>query len=230
MSSLYLENLEEYVIDSKKIVSYKWLSRDLAVPYDVAKKMLYAFAQEKGNRVNAIYLIAGTNTKTNMHEFRLVHQQNIEKAKEEFKPITSLHIYSVQSANVKDSNEIWTENYQQVVELARSGKSDQFIDNRYSSIVFDAVFFRDSKQTIPDIKPQIQNNHNKTTSKAEVKEKKDNSTIERLESGNTNYSTEAKKTKTPAKSTFEQYFTKKSTSDAKQTEAAEKDKKTKRTS
>jgi hypothetical protein len=36
---LYLENLDEYVNDEAKIVTYKWLSRTLSVNVDQAKRL-----------------------------------------------------------------------------------------------------------------------------------------------------------------------------------------------
>ncbi|WAR27412.1 DPOD3-like protein [Mya arenaria] len=61
---LFLENIDEYVNDESKIVTYKWLSQTLQVNCNVAKQMLYQFVQternEKGNdNITVTYFVSG---------------------------------------------------------------------------------------------------------------------------------------------------------------------------
>jgi hypothetical protein len=52
-----MEDLQGFVFDEAKCVTYKWLSITLGVSADVSKRMLYEFAQAHSAKVSAIYLV-----------------------------------------------------------------------------------------------------------------------------------------------------------------------------
>ncbi|XP_074070670.1 DNA polymerase delta subunit 3 [Macrotis lagotis] len=61
---LYLENIDEFVTDQNKIVTYKWLSYTLGVHVNQAKQMLYDYVERKrkensGAQLHVTYLVSG---------------------------------------------------------------------------------------------------------------------------------------------------------------------------
>ena len=55
----YMEDLQGFVFDESKCVTYKWLSTTLGVSADVSKRMLYEFAEANAAKLSAIYLVSG---------------------------------------------------------------------------------------------------------------------------------------------------------------------------
>ncbi|PNF25578.1 hypothetical protein B7P43_G03826 [Cryptotermes secundus] len=95
---LYLQNIEEYVMDEDKIVTYKWLSKNLDIHVNTAKQLLYTFATEQKDDVHLTYLVGGVLCDGTGCKIQIVRQEDLEKAKAEFKALTSEHVYSVQKA------------------------------------------------------------------------------------------------------------------------------------
>ena len=60
---MWMDNLEEFVFEERKAVTYKWLSRALSVHVNVAKQMLFAFAEKNSGKVDLVYLVAGSKVK-----------------------------------------------------------------------------------------------------------------------------------------------------------------------
>ena len=58
----YMEDLQGFVFDEAKCVTYKWLSITLGVSADVSKRMLYEFAEAHSAKVSAIYLVRSAQT------------------------------------------------------------------------------------------------------------------------------------------------------------------------
>lgn len=133
-SELYLENLDEFVNDEDKIVTYKWLSRTLSVPVNKAKQMLYTFVEKQKAlnsecKLNITYLIGGkciANEDT-AYRFAIIQEKDLEETKKTFSLVTSIHIYSVQRCKLKDSNSLCTVDY----EVQQQHKNE---DNRWSHI------------------------------------------------------------------------------------------------
>ncbi|KAJ7375535.1 DNA polymerase delta subunit 3, partial [Desmophyllum pertusum] len=105
---LYFANLDEFVNDEDKIVTYKWLSRTLSVPVNKAKQMLYAFVQKQkaskaASHLNITYIIGGRCSVNGdiVHRYVITQDENLEETKKTFSPVTSLHIYSIQKCKLK---------------------------------------------------------------------------------------------------------------------------------
>ncbi|XP_078381074.1 uncharacterized protein LOC144663867 isoform X2 [Oculina patagonica] len=115
---LYFANLDEFVNDEDKIVTYKWLSRTLSVPANKAKQMLYAFVQKQkaaksASHLNITYIIGGRSSVDGeiVQRYVITQDENLEETKKTFSPVTSLHIYSIQKCKLKDSNSLYTVDY-----------------------------------------------------------------------------------------------------------------------
>ncbi|XP_069678092.1 DNA polymerase delta subunit 3-like isoform X2 [Periplaneta americana] len=97
---MYLQNVEEYVMDEDKIVTYKWLSKNLDIHVNTAKQLLYYFASTQKNNVNTTYLIGGVLNDETGCKILIVREEDLEVIKKQFKVITSQHVYSIQKAKV----------------------------------------------------------------------------------------------------------------------------------
>ena len=126
-SSVYLENLEDFVHDQGLVVTYKWLSRQLGVPVNLAKQMLYAYhaasttnAGAKGDAgspeggCTASYFLGGRLADGSGIAFRVVPEAGLETARSAFAEVTTEHVYSLQAAPLSDaSSTLYTADYDQ---------------------------------------------------------------------------------------------------------------------
>nr|XP_061795841.1 DNA polymerase delta subunit 3-like [Nerophis lumbriciformis] len=120
MDELYLDNIDEYVNDHDKIVTYKWLSGTLGVHVNTAKQMLYHYLdnkrKESSAQLHATYLVSGKcvdNGQTS-HRVSLVREEQLEDFKSKMSLIVSIHVYSVQKALLRDSGPLYAVDYDAV--------------------------------------------------------------------------------------------------------------------
>ncbi|XP_068590902.1 DNA polymerase delta subunit 3 [Cebidichthys violaceus] len=120
MDELYLDNIDEYVNDQDKIVTYKWLSLTLGVHVNIAKQMLFHYLdhkrKESSAQLHATYLVSGKfvdNGQTS-HKVSVVKEEQLEDFKSKMSLIVSVHIYSVQKALLKDSGPLYSVDYDAV--------------------------------------------------------------------------------------------------------------------
>ncbi|KAI4489549.1 hypothetical protein M0802_010986 [Mischocyttarus mexicanus] len=93
----YLEILNGYVYDDDKVVTYKWLSKELEVHVNVAKQVLWEFWQKhkENNDITSTVMLIG-NLKSGGMRVEVIKQSNLDTAKDKFNSIISEHIYSIQ--------------------------------------------------------------------------------------------------------------------------------------
>ncbi|KAG7220000.1 hypothetical protein INR49_018466 [Caranx melampygus] len=133
MDELYLDNIDEYVNDHDKIVTYKWLSLTLGVHVNTAKQMLYHYLDHKRKEssapLHATYLVSGKfvdNGQTS-HKVSVVREDQLDDFKAKMSLIVSVHIYSVQKALLKDSGPLYSVDYDAVKDNLKNC-------NKYSAI------------------------------------------------------------------------------------------------
>ena len=101
---MWKKNLEEWIYEETKIVTYKWLSKQISVHVNVAKQMLFEFAQqqlkdETKSDLEVIYLLAGRIVKEpKSTKVCLVKSKNLQAKEVEFEFLTSKHVYAVSKA------------------------------------------------------------------------------------------------------------------------------------
>ncbi|KAK3925780.1 DNA polymerase delta subunit 3 [Frankliniella fusca] len=95
---MYLQNIEEFVLDEDKIVTYKWLSKSLNIHVNKSKQLLYTFCKNKKDSVSATFLIAGKLRCNGECHMVVVGQDKYEETKSLFESFSSEHVYSVQKA------------------------------------------------------------------------------------------------------------------------------------
>ncbi|RVE61192.1 hypothetical protein OJAV_G00168410 [Oryzias javanicus] len=120
MDELYLDNIDEFVNDHNKIVTYKSLSLALGVHVNTAKQMLYHYLEHKRKesspQLHATYLVTGKfvgNGQT-CHKVSIVREDQLEDFKSKMNLIVSVHVYSVQKALLKDSGPLYSVDYDAV--------------------------------------------------------------------------------------------------------------------
>ncbi|XP_043585559.1 DNA polymerase delta subunit 3-like [Bombus pyrosoma] len=93
----YLETVAEYIFDNDKLVTYKWLSKELEVHVNVAKQILWEFWQryKKEKDFNCTFLLIGILHDGGMR-VEIVREKDLLTAKEKYSKIISEHIYSLQ--------------------------------------------------------------------------------------------------------------------------------------
>ncbi|KAJ7320579.1 hypothetical protein JRQ81_020090 [Phrynocephalus forsythii] len=115
---LYLENVDEFVTDQNRVVTYKWLSYTLGVHVNQAKQMLYDYVERKrkensGVQLHVTYLVAGNLLQNGYlcHKVAVVKEHGLEAMKSKLSVVTSVHVYSVQKAMLKDSSPLYSTDY-----------------------------------------------------------------------------------------------------------------------
>ncbi|NXI35790.1 DPOD3 polymerase, partial [Galbula dea] len=115
---LYLENIDEFVTDQNRIVTYKWLSYTLGVHVNQAKQMLYDYVERKrkensGAQLHVTYLVAGDLIQNGhvCHKVAVVREDKLEAMKSKLATVASVHVYSIQKALLKDSGPLYNTDY-----------------------------------------------------------------------------------------------------------------------
>eukprot|EP00850_Spirogloea_muscicola_P001960 SM000007S20920 [mRNA] locus=s7:946100:948422:+ [translate_table: standard] len=132
-----LAELERLVHDELRVVSYKWLSRAFSLPSDIAKQVLYKFAESHKGRVEATYLVAGwTKEEPTSQALQLTSSGKLEECKAAMAEVTSVHVYSVQQALPKDAAALWSAEFIQAEELFNKARrvDNCLWDNRFSGV------------------------------------------------------------------------------------------------
>ncbi|XP_037537847.1 DNA polymerase delta subunit 3 isoform X2 [Nematolebias whitei] len=117
MDELYLDNIDEFVNDHNKIVTYKWLSQTLGVHVNTAKQMLYHYLEHKRNesspQLHATYLVSGKSVDNGQtcHKVSVVREEQLEDFKLKMSLVASVHVYSVQKALLRDSGPLYGVDY-----------------------------------------------------------------------------------------------------------------------
>ncbi|EGI62670.1 DNA polymerase delta subunit 3 [Acromyrmex echinatior] len=96
ISNEHLETLAGHVFDNDKLVTYKWLSKELHIHVNIAKQILWNFYQkyQSNNDIECTYLLIGYLKEKGMR-VEVVKGSNLSEAKEKFSKIISEHVYSV---------------------------------------------------------------------------------------------------------------------------------------
>jgi len=120
---MYMENLEEWILEENKVVTYKFLSRSLKVHVNVAKQMLFNFVESKKSSstplLGIVYLVSGAienkdadkpaddATESNTLKVMLVKEKDLKEILPEFSKVYSQHIYSVQLAEAVNQTSLY---------------------------------------------------------------------------------------------------------------------------
>ncbi|XP_046472429.1 DNA polymerase delta subunit 3-like isoform X1 [Neodiprion pinetum] len=96
---IYLEALAGYINDDDKLVTYKWLSKELGIHVNLSKQLLFEYWEtqrvQKNHVISATFLLMGYVKEREMR-VEVVKEDHMASAKEKFEKIISEHIYSLQ--------------------------------------------------------------------------------------------------------------------------------------
>ncbi|XP_069664792.1 DNA polymerase delta subunit 3 isoform X2 [Haliaeetus albicilla] len=152
---LYLENIDEFVTDQNRIVTYKWLSYTLGVHVNQAKQMLYDYVERKrkensGAQLHVTYLVAGNLIQNGhiCHKVAVVREDKLEAMKSKLATIASVHVYSIQKALLKDSGPLYNTDYDIV-------KTNLHNCSKFSAIHCAAAVPRTSAE-VPQVQTSVQ--------------------------------------------------------------------------
>jgi len=120
---MYMENLEEWILEENKVVTYKYLSRSLKVHVNVAKQMLFNFVETKKSSktplLGIVYLVSGAvenknvegsaddATESTTQKVMLVKEKDLKEVLLKFSKVYSQHIYSVQLAEAVSQTSLY---------------------------------------------------------------------------------------------------------------------------
>ncbi|XP_070605519.1 DNA polymerase delta subunit 3 isoform X2 [Erythrolamprus reginae] len=100
------------------VVTYKWLSFTLGVHVNQAKQMLYDYVERKrkenaGVQLHVTYLLAGNLVQNGhtYHKVAVVREDKLEAMKSKFSSVASVHVYSIQKAQLRDSSPLFNTDY-----------------------------------------------------------------------------------------------------------------------
>ncbi|XP_054012698.1 DNA polymerase delta subunit 3-like [Hylaeus anthracinus] len=93
----YLETVAGYIFDNDKLVTYKWLSKELEVHVNIAKQILWAFWQryKEEKSFECSFLLMGVLHDSGMR-VEVLKEKDLSRGKEKFAKIVSEHVYSLQ--------------------------------------------------------------------------------------------------------------------------------------
>lgn len=157
VDSMYMDNLDEFINDENKIVTYRWLSTTLQVHVNQAKQMLYNFVihqrnGDKEDNLNVTYFVAGlqkNEDSTKIHRCEVVSESNLEAVKSTLQELYSCHIYSVQKSKLQESDALYITDYNLM-------KENVFESCKQSSIQFDAKRLVAKLESVaPKIKKEV---------------------------------------------------------------------------
>jgi len=101
---LWFQNLEEWIFDESKLVTYKYVAASLKIHVNAAKKMLYTFNKESSRKTFAIYLVVGSINEE--CHIRLIADKGIEKEEAKFDKVLSKHVYALGQPSIYDENDL----------------------------------------------------------------------------------------------------------------------------
>ena len=101
---LWFQNLEEWIFDESKLVTYKYVAASLKIHVNAAKKMLYTFNKESSRKTFAVYLVVGSINEE--CHIRLIADKGIEKEEAKFDKVLSKHVYALGQPSIYDENDL----------------------------------------------------------------------------------------------------------------------------
>ena len=110
---LWRQNLEQWIFDDGKIVTYRNVAISLKVHFNVAKKMLSTFKKDSKRPLKAVYLVAGTAAGSGPGglgsglRVKLIEENRMEQEESNFDKLTTKHLFALGKMDSKfDINDI----------------------------------------------------------------------------------------------------------------------------
>jgi len=107
---MVLDNIDEFIKDENKVVTYKWLSLSLSLNVNKAKSYLEQYYSQNNKDLKAIYFVSGVKQdgeNNKLHCYQLVRKESLNDVKSEYSELISSHIYSLQKCQIKDASTLY---------------------------------------------------------------------------------------------------------------------------
>jgi len=170
IDGMFMENLQEWVLEEDKVVTYKYLSRSLKCHVNVAKQMLFNFIQDQreksGSDLGIVYLLSGNQAVDGMKKLKvvLVEEKDLEKEVEKFDNLLSKHIYSVQKNQKISATALYATDLLSMKEDVYSCNSQSAIKNKAAVPKPNYTVMR-----APEVKKEVKHEIKKEIKKEEPK-------------------------------------------------------------
>ncbi|XP_057301876.1 DNA polymerase delta subunit 3-like [Hydractinia symbiolongicarpus] len=107
---MVLENIDEYVNDQNRVVTYKWLSLTLSIHVNKSKSLLEEYANSSKVPLNIVYFVGGRKDigLCKGVEYTLSRSVSLQDVKNEFSELLCCHVYSIQKAEIKDPEVLYS--------------------------------------------------------------------------------------------------------------------------
>jgi len=176
---MYMENLEEWILEENKVVTYKFLSRSLKVHVNVAKQMLFNFVETKKSSstplLGIVYLLSGMVenkdveksaddvTESSTLKVLLVKEKDLKDVLSKFSKVHSQHIYSVQLAEAVSQTSLYATDLEVFKEDPAGATALTAIKNK-NAVPREAVRIpiEVKKEIKKEVKPEIKKEVKKT--------------------------------------------------------------------
>lgn len=127
----FLTTVDEFVDDENKIVTCKWLSRQLVLHVNQARKVLEAYISgKKDSGINVVYTLIGRDSSGMC--IKVVKDGDLDSAKAKLKQVISVSIYSIQKAKLQDSSILYAADYD-------SNRENLHENSRFGGITYDGA-------------------------------------------------------------------------------------------
>jgi len=98
---MYMEDLDGWILEENKVVTYKYLSRALDVHVNTAKQMLWSYKESKqGACKGVVYFVSGmtkgSEGKVPETRVSLVKEEKLKETLDSLDKVFSQHVYSIQ--------------------------------------------------------------------------------------------------------------------------------------
>ncbi|KAI9139872.1 DNA polymerase subunit Cdc27 [Paraphysoderma sedebokerense] len=146
----YVELLDVALTHEKKPVTVKWLSRQISVNVNQAKRILKSYIDAKEDQhFHLIYVVSGVTPDDGLKTF-LVREDEVEAAKKKLKIAYTPYIYCVAPSRLKNSNSVCLVNTEAI-------ESQEGNPSKFASIINPEVQKIDMRLS----KPAVTENHAK---------------------------------------------------------------------
>ncbi|CAH1244921.1 POLD3 [Branchiostoma lanceolatum] len=227
LDGMYLDNLDEFVHDEGKVITYKSLSHTLSVHVNQAKQMLFSFVEKSRKEkkpVHVTYLVNGRQKTEDgtVCKICVAKDDNLEAVKSSLETVSSVHVYSVQKADLKDSNPLYMSDYDINKNIQLSASLSAVKCPQAQPRDADEINQLEEEKRL-QVLSSTQGSSSKQPVKDKVQPKKESEQLKAASSSSTASAPQPKAGKAKGQTTMAQMFTKKATKEQETSETAKAD-------
>jgi len=111
-NQMYMEDLDGWILEENKVVTYKYLSRALDVHVNTAKQMLWSYKESKqGACKGVVYFVSGltkgSEDKVAETRVSLVKEEKLKETLDSLDKVFSQHVYSIQLSETVSASALY---------------------------------------------------------------------------------------------------------------------------